>query len=206
MYSTETWRRTYEPYIEPLTGPESWSKTGLPPIEPPVIRKRPGRPKKRRNKSNDESLSLPGAGHKMRRVYGDICCSRCGQEGHNIKGCPKTKEEQQKTNEAMAEDEEAAIDAACDIALTNFEASSSQVLTPALFISCSQEYMPNQQCTSPDTPISGPRTMSQTQVEHTLTPRSPDTPVSGVRTRSQTQYGQMGSLLPLDQPHQLWVS
>ncbi|KAJ1414965.1 hypothetical protein SESBI_18477 [Sesbania bispinosa] len=36
MYSTETWRRAYQPYIEPLTRPKIWSKTGLPPIAPPV--------------------------------------------------------------------------------------------------------------------------------------------------------------------------
>ncbi|KAJ1416924.1 Zinc finger, PMZ-type, partial [Sesbania bispinosa] len=159
----------------------AYLKVGVKPVcllfAPPVIRKKLGRPKKKRNRSNDETLAQPGAGHKMRRVYGDICCSRCRHEGHNMKGYPKTKEAEQRPNEVMVEDEEVAIDAACDIALTTFEGTRS-----------------------PTTPRSGPRTRSQTQTDQNLSPGCPATPISGVRTRSQTMADQNLSARSLGTP------
>ncbi|XP_031378591.1 uncharacterized protein LOC116193991 [Punica granatum] len=44
-YSTERWRATYVPYIEPITGESDWHRTKLPPIEPPAFKRPSGRPK-----------------------------------------------------------------------------------------------------------------------------------------------------------------
>ncbi|XP_031402519.1 uncharacterized protein LOC116212068 [Punica granatum] len=47
-YSTERWRATYVPYIEPITGESDWHQTELSPIEPPAFKRPAGRPKQRR--------------------------------------------------------------------------------------------------------------------------------------------------------------
>ncbi|XP_031378485.1 uncharacterized protein LOC116193879 [Punica granatum] len=85
-YSTERWRATYVPYIEPITGESDWHCTELPPIEPPAFKRPAGRPKQRRRHSNGEA-STSGNSSRATRKYGEIHCSRCGEAGHNIRRC-----------------------------------------------------------------------------------------------------------------------
>ncbi|XP_031393381.1 uncharacterized protein LOC116205067 [Punica granatum] len=84
-YSTERWRATYVPYIEPITGENDWHLTELPPIEPPAFKRPSGRPKQRKRQSEGETSNSS----KATRKYGETHCSRCGEAGHNVRRCTK---------------------------------------------------------------------------------------------------------------------
>ena len=62
-----------------------WKETGLPPLEPPVVRKMPGRPKKARRKDKDEIEKVG----KMSRKGRVMTCGICKSQGHNSRGCPQ---------------------------------------------------------------------------------------------------------------------
>ncbi|XP_031116649.1 uncharacterized protein LOC116020307 [Ipomoea triloba] len=47
-YTVESYLRSYEPAILPVTSSELWHKTGLPPQLPPKYKAQPGRPKRKR--------------------------------------------------------------------------------------------------------------------------------------------------------------
>ncbi|XP_073225566.1 uncharacterized protein [Cicer arietinum] len=53
------------------------------PINPPIMRRAPGRPKKNRNKSNDESK----CSNKLPRQFATVKCKNCGKLGHNMRTC-----------------------------------------------------------------------------------------------------------------------
>ncbi|GKV09352.1 hypothetical protein SLEP1_g20864 [Rubroshorea leprosula] len=48
-YRRQAYINTYKHCIIPLDGMERWEETGMPPLDPPVERKRTGRPKKKRH-------------------------------------------------------------------------------------------------------------------------------------------------------------
>jgi hypothetical protein len=74
---------TYDHIILPSNGPHLWATNASPPINPPFMRRAPGRPKKARRKDNDE----PRDPHKLRRIQPTIKCRRCGERGHNVRTC-----------------------------------------------------------------------------------------------------------------------
>lgn len=69
---------------ERLNTAENWVQTEYLQPAPPQIRRRAGRPKKRRRKDENEE---PVSNNRLKRVYPDFTCSRCGLVGHNRKGC-----------------------------------------------------------------------------------------------------------------------
>lgn len=58
-------------------------KTNLPDIHPWIVKKPPGRPKRKRKKNPDESNNP----YKVLRAGGNVTCGNCHQVGHNIRGC-----------------------------------------------------------------------------------------------------------------------
>ncbi|XP_062086742.1 uncharacterized protein LOC133792837 [Humulus lupulus] len=87
FYSKEAYQRTYTPIIKGTNGPESWPNPRSHPLEPLIIKKRSGRPKKKRRREAGE----PPAATKVRK-YGLIMhCKKCGKACHNSKTCGKTK-------------------------------------------------------------------------------------------------------------------
>lgn len=57
MFCTKTtYLSTYPYYIWACNGPDKWLESDLPPINHHDMRRAPGRPKKMRNKSNDEPI------------------------------------------------------------------------------------------------------------------------------------------------------
>ncbi|KAL6525465.1 hypothetical protein OROHE_015772 [Orobanche hederae] len=79
----ETFLKTYDHIILPSNGPQLWPANLYPPINPPFMRRAPGRPKKVRRKTNDE----PTNPYRMRRNQNTIRCTRCGDSSHNVRTC-----------------------------------------------------------------------------------------------------------------------
>lgn len=85
VYWLETWKRVYFNTIEPINGREFWVPSECPSILVPPKHHTPvGRPKKARKKSNVEIEEAKG---KMTRKGGTKKCAKCGNEGHNSRGC-----------------------------------------------------------------------------------------------------------------------
>ncbi|KAF2294929.1 hypothetical protein GH714_027083 [Hevea brasiliensis] len=72
----------YNYVLHPLPGQHDWKKTNLPDIQPAMVRKPAGRPKKRRIRAIDE----PRNPFKLTRVGGTVYCGNCKQKGHNVRG------------------------------------------------------------------------------------------------------------------------
>ena len=82
-YKRTTYIDCYEPIIEPINGQNMWKASGLPPVQPPIKRRPPGRPKKKRALEPDEPRS-----HRKNRGLGiSKQCKLCGKLGHNKRSC-----------------------------------------------------------------------------------------------------------------------
>lgn len=74
---------TYSHIIMPTNGPDLWPTDVNQPINPPVMRRSIGRPKKNRNKSSDE----PRYQNTLPRNLQTVTCKKCGIMGHNVRTC-----------------------------------------------------------------------------------------------------------------------
>ena len=82
-YLKEKYEACYSPMIYPANGQNLWTKTEFNDLQPPLIKRQPGRPKKKRNKDADEKKD----DIQLKRArYGSVC-SRCKQKGHNKSTC-----------------------------------------------------------------------------------------------------------------------
>ncbi|GJT10852.1 mutator type transposase [Tanacetum coccineum] len=87
-YRLETWAHVYSFKVNPCNGRDMWpvveSRTVIiPPLYKPPI----GRPPKKRKKSNDEIASQSASSGKLSRKGKSVSCGKCGNVGHNRKGC-----------------------------------------------------------------------------------------------------------------------
>ncbi|KAK8657848.1 hypothetical protein V6N13_036067 [Hibiscus sabdariffa] len=80
-YSKEKYLAAYNHVLQPVRGKIFWPKTSDP-IQPPLVRTLPGRPKKKRKKDKDEPTKGKTNPVKQRR------CTNCHQPGHNKLSCP----------------------------------------------------------------------------------------------------------------------
>lgn len=91
FFNASVYRETYEGVILPVGPTDTWLSpdTPLPPVYPPLIRKKPvGRPR------NNERRASRGEGRIVRK------CSRCGQTGHNRTNCPTPAPSSEPTSRA----------------------------------------------------------------------------------------------------------
>nr|XP_016461892.1 PREDICTED: uncharacterized protein LOC107785169 [Nicotiana tabacum] len=84
-YHKSTYLKAYSTFIQPVSNMQMWPTSTNPPIEPPPIKKMPGRPKKKRRREETEH---PTSGKLSRRGM-EMTCSNCGGYGHNKRSCPK---------------------------------------------------------------------------------------------------------------------
>ncbi|KAK8574143.1 hypothetical protein V6N13_097134 [Hibiscus sabdariffa] len=68
-----------------LPSEDYWKDTKMGPIEPPLKRKLPGRPKQKRKREEGERLK----GSKLSKHGSKMSCGCCGEFGHNIRTCSK---------------------------------------------------------------------------------------------------------------------
>ncbi|KAH0753339.1 hypothetical protein KY285_006487 [Solanum tuberosum] len=83
-YKKETYLKAYKHFLQPVTNMKMWLETLNPKVEPPSVRKMPGRPGKKRKKELGE---VPSSG-KLPKRGKTMSCSACKSKGHNIRTCP----------------------------------------------------------------------------------------------------------------------
>ncbi|KAK8716524.1 hypothetical protein V6N13_043831 [Hibiscus sabdariffa] len=79
-YNKEKYLAAYNHVLQPVRGKKFWPKTSDP-IQPPLVRTLPGRPKKRK-KDKDEPTK--GKTNPVKQRH----CANCRQPGHNKLSCP----------------------------------------------------------------------------------------------------------------------
>ncbi|CAK8578415.1 unnamed protein product [Lathyrus sativus] len=83
-YKKEQYVACYAPVIYPLNEEALWEKTSVVDLQPPPIKRQPGRPKKKRNREAGEMVR--GETHMKSERHG-IKCSRCHKDGHKKATC-----------------------------------------------------------------------------------------------------------------------
>jgi hypothetical protein len=84
IFKKDQYAACYAPVIYPANGQSLWQRTEYNDLQPPPIRKQPGRPKKKRKKESGELMKDE---YGMRRARWGLKCSRCKQSGHNKATC-----------------------------------------------------------------------------------------------------------------------
>ncbi|XP_027171923.1 uncharacterized protein LOC113771547 [Coffea eugenioides] len=91
-YHREAYLRASNFTIGPVPSKQLWVDSKMQYLNPPLVKKQPGRPKKQRKKGPEEPTNQQKASRKGLAVY----CRRCLKTGHNIRTCksaidPKSK-------------------------------------------------------------------------------------------------------------------
>lgn len=88
-FTVEAYRKAYSFGLQAINGEKMWPKASGYPIEPPLIRKMPGRPKKKRIRDKEEKD--PKNPNRLRRTGLQMTCQNCFQVGHNARSCKNEK-------------------------------------------------------------------------------------------------------------------
>lgn len=84
-YTVVKYIEAYRHGIEPLNGPKMWPTSEGYPVVPPIVRKMPGRPPKKRKRCVSEKET--GDSKVLPRFGTLTTCQRCFQVGHNKRTC-----------------------------------------------------------------------------------------------------------------------
>ena len=87
-YRKKTYLQVYGHILEPISGEPYWEVTEQEGPLPPIKRIAPGRPKKNRDKKNDQVQTRANDPTMLKRVGTSLKCGHCGQWEHNVRGCP----------------------------------------------------------------------------------------------------------------------
>lgn len=78
------YQATYNNFLNPVGGTDFWpDQSQFSTVLPPILKKMPGRPRKKRIRAKGEG----GSGTRVSKVGTIITCGKCLQQGHNKKGC-----------------------------------------------------------------------------------------------------------------------
>ncbi|XP_071729079.1 uncharacterized protein [Rutidosis leptorrhynchoides] len=93
VHRMSTWKKTYEFTIDPVNGRDMWPKSTVNTmLLPPKYIATAGRPKKARRKGFQEKERMDdGSGSKLSRSGKTVTCGKCGNQGHNKRGCTGKK-------------------------------------------------------------------------------------------------------------------
>ncbi|CAN1137101.1 hypothetical protein LINPERPRIM_LOCUS21255 [Linum perenne] len=87
-YSVQRYWDTYDNVMTPMDGHTLWPPSQYDPVLPPLVRKMPGRPKKKRVYTNDYLMKRDkNDPTKMSKVGRVMTCTSCHKEGHNKRTC-----------------------------------------------------------------------------------------------------------------------
>lgn len=102
FYRKECYAACYAPILYPVNGENLWPKSDAVDLQPPPIKRQPGRPKKKRNR---EAAELVRDETHLRRARNGIKCSHCHQVGHNKATCkvPSTQSQPTQTSSIQSE-------------------------------------------------------------------------------------------------------
>ncbi|KAK9225701.1 hypothetical protein WN943_010745 [Citrus x changshan-huyou] len=79
-FSRQAYLSTYSVMFSPLPDQCTWEPTGRPLIDPPIVERKIGRPKKSRKRATNEPQK------EKRKFF--VICSFCGGSNHNVRSCP----------------------------------------------------------------------------------------------------------------------
>lgn len=82
-FRKERYEICYSHIIYPVNGQSLWRRTEYTDLQPPPIKRQPGRPKKNRRKDVDEKRDE----QQLKKAKYGMKCSRCKAEGHNKSTC-----------------------------------------------------------------------------------------------------------------------
>ncbi|CAN1140273.1 hypothetical protein LINPERPRIM_LOCUS24738 [Linum perenne] len=94
-YSIQKYWNTYDSVMLPIDGHTLWVQSQYAPVLPPMVRKMPGRPKKKRKYTNEDLMARDkNDPTKISRIGRIMTCKSCKQEGHNKRTCALNKKSQ----------------------------------------------------------------------------------------------------------------
>ncbi|KAL2923975.1 Zinc finger CCHC domain-containing protein 12 [Bienertia sinuspersici] len=85
-YSVKRYKMTYSHSIKAVPDQQQWPETDFPKIQPPTVKRRPGRPVKNRRRGEGEA--------RKGKRSATLRCGKCGDFGHNQVTCKPTEQEQ----------------------------------------------------------------------------------------------------------------
>ncbi|WOL17335.1 hypothetical protein Cni_G26126 [Canna indica] len=97
-YSNEMYCKTYQEMIHPMPELDERDRDGYPTVDPPELKRLPGRPRTARRRAANEGR----AGQQDARRSCTVRCGICKEFGHNRKGCQRGKIANEKEKEALA--------------------------------------------------------------------------------------------------------
>ena len=83
-FSKETYLRAYNCMLNLVKGQMFWPKSIDDPVQPPLVKRMPGRPAKKKRKEPLEGKNKT----KLSRIRRTMRCSFCHQKGHTKLRCP----------------------------------------------------------------------------------------------------------------------
>ena len=92
-YTIEKYKKSYEPIIHPVPSMKQWSRTQYDPIDPPLERCQPGKPKRKRKRD----LTEPRNPYRFSKLGTNIKCFVCKKFEHDSRTCPLAKKKKSKT-------------------------------------------------------------------------------------------------------------
>ncbi|KAK8713170.1 hypothetical protein V6N13_148393 [Hibiscus sabdariffa] len=97
-YRKENYQSLYHYALPTIPSEAFWKDTKMGPLEPPVKRKLPGRPKQKRKREEGETTK----GFKLSKRGSKCTCRCCGVLGHNTRTCPSKNNVSQQTQDSTS--------------------------------------------------------------------------------------------------------
>ncbi|XP_025692605.1 uncharacterized protein [Arachis hypogaea] len=94
LVTMDSYRKTYEHYINPLPGQSMWEKSAYSQPQAPNIKRKPGKLTTKRRKDADEGTSLNKKAKQtvtLKRQPKPFTCTYCCVKGHTKRGCKQKR-------------------------------------------------------------------------------------------------------------------